>query len=172
LNITVRSEQSADIPAIREINQHAFAGTQEADIVDALRQSCAELVSLVAVVDGRPVGHILFSPVVIESPGGEVRGMGLGPLAVLPDYQRQGIGSHLIRSGLDIVKHSSSPFVIVLGHSGYYPRFGFERASLYGVHSQWLQVPDEAFMLLVIDKQAMKGVSGTAFYRQEFDSSM
>jgi putative acetyltransferase len=172
LNITVRSEQPADIPAIREINQQGFAGTQEADIVDALRQSCAELVSLVALVDGRLVGHILFSPVVIESPRGKVRGMGLGPLAVLPDYQRQGIGSHLIRSGLIKVKRSSSPFVIVLGHSRYYPRFGFERASLFGVQSQWSQVPDEAFMLLVIDKQAMKGVSGTAFYRREFDSSV
>ena len=171
MDVLIRAELPGDIPAIREVNQRAFSGTQEAQIVDALRSSCPELISLVAVFEEQVAGHILFSPVVVESAHGVVQGMGLGPLAVLPEHQSQGIGAQLARAGLGIVKGTSCPFVVVLGHPDYYPRFGFERASVHGVHSQWPQVPDEAFMLLVLDKPAMQEVSGTAFYRQEFEGA-
>ena len=115
------------------------------------------------------MGHILFTPVRIESAERRVVGMGLAPMAVLPDRQRQGIGSKLVRQGLDILRERGCPFVVVVGHPEYYPRFGFEPASAHGLGSQWEGVPDEAFMVLVFDADAMTGVSGVAKYREEFN---
>ena len=169
--ITIREEQPQDVEAIREVNIRAFGQTQEADLMDKLRQSGDDLLSLVAVVQNRVVGHILFSPVTIESRERKVGGMGLGPMAVLPEYQRQGIGSELVRTGIAKLKKRQCPFIIVLGHPEYYPRFGFEPASRYGIRSQW-EVPDEAFMILVLDKSGMGGISGVARYRPEFTEAM
>ena len=90
-------------------------------------------------------------------------------MAVLPDRQREGIGSQLVRRGLDILRGRACPFVVVVGHPEYYPRFGFEPASMHGLASQWEGVPDAAFMVLVLDVRAMAGVSGVAKYREEFD---
>ena len=115
------------------------------------------------------MGHILFTPVVVESAGRRVLGMGLAPLAVLPDRQRQGIGSQLVRRGLNILRERGCPFVVVVGHPEYYPRFGFEPASTRGLASQWEGVRDAAFMVLVLDVAAMAGVSGVAMYRDEFN---
>jgi putative acetyltransferase len=98
-----------------------------------------------------------------------VMGMGLAPMAVLPDRQREGIGSQLVRRGLDILRDRGCPFAVVVGHPEYYPRFGFERASQHGLKSQWDGMPDEAFMVIVMDAAAMAGVSGVARYRNEFD---
>jgi len=98
--------------------------------------------------------------------------MGLAPMAVLPEFQRQGIGSRLVRYGLDILRQGSCPFIIVLGHPEYYPRFGFEPASTHKIRCQWTGVPDEAFMIIILDKDAMAGVSGIAAYRSEFDDAM
>jgi putative acetyltransferase len=90
-------------------------------------------------------------------------------MAVLPEHQRQGIGSKLIEAGKRIVRDSGCPFIIVLGHANYYPKFGFRSASIHGVMCDW-DVPDDAFMLLVLDEQKMEGVSGLAKYRDEFSS--
>jgi putative acetyltransferase len=98
--------------------------------------------------------------------------MGLAPLAVLPELQRQGIGIELTNAGLAAVRQTPCPFVIVLGHPEYYPRFGFERASRYGIRSQYEGVPDEAFMILVLDQGALRGKSGVARYRDEFDAAI
>src|SRR5258708_11234472 len=95
--------------------------------------------------------------------------MGLAPMAVLPDRQRQGIGSELVRRGLDILRERGCPFVVVVGHPEYYPRVGFEPASVHGLASQWEAVPDAAFMVLVLDELAMVGVSGVAKYSEEFN---
>lgn len=95
--------------------------------------------------------------------------MGLAPTAVLPRRQRQGIGSQLVRRGLDILRERGCPFVVVVGHPEYYPRFGFEPASRHGLASQWEGVPDAAFMVLLLDVHAMAGVSGVAKYREEFN---
>jgi len=115
------------------------------------------------------VGHILFTPVVVESAGRRVIGMGLAPMAVLPDRQRQGIGSALVRRGLEVLRERGCPFVVVVGHPEYYPRFGFEPASRHGLASQWEGVPDAAFMVSICDANAMAGVSGVAKYSDEFD---
>jgi putative acetyltransferase len=166
--IIIRHEQAEDASRIREVNELAFGQPAEADLVDRLRQACTDSLSLVA-EDDAVVGHILFTPVVVESAGRRVLGTGLAPMAVLPDRQRQGVGSQLVRRGLDILRERGCPFVVVVGHPAYFPRFGFEHASAHGLASQWEGVPDAAFMVLVLDLHAMAGVSGVAKYRAEFN---
>ena len=169
--ITIREEQSQDIESIRNLNKLAFGQTQEADLVDKLRQDCNSLLSLVAVMQNQVVGHILFSPATVESRQKAVKGMALAPMAVLPEYQRLGIGSKLVRTGIEKLKKRQYPFIIVLGHAEYYPRFGFEPASRNGIRSEW-EVPDEAFMILVLNGPEMNTISGVAKYRPEFSEAM
>lgn len=166
--MTIRPERPADAARIRHVNELAFGQPAEADLVEKLRQTCMDSLSLVA-EDDAVVGHILFTPVVVESAGRRVIGMGLAPMAVLPDRQRQGIGSQLVRRGLDILRERGCPFVVVVGHPEYYPRFGFEPASAHSLASQWEGMPGAAFMALVLDVHAMAGVSGVAKYRGEFN---
>lgn len=172
MKICIRAEQPEDRADIRRINEAAFGRPEEAKIVDTLRDSCSDLLSLVAIADQKPVGHILFSPVVIDGAKTHPEGMGLAPMAVLPEYQRRGIGSRLVREGLERLQSKSVSFVVVLGHPGYYPRFGFRPASRYGIRCQWPGVPDPAFMILVFDELALQGISGVARYRDEFDREM
>jgi putative acetyltransferase len=166
--ITIRPETAADTSEIRHVHERAFGQPEEADLVDRLREACADALSLVA-EDHVVVGHILFTPVIVESAARRVVGMGLAPMAVLPDRQRQGIGSQLVTRGLDILRERGCPFVVVVGHPEYYPRFGFERASTRGLASQWDGMPDAAFMVLVLNARAMADVSGVATYRDEFN---
>ncbi len=172
--IIIREERPEDVEAIRRINLEAFGQPAEAEVVDQIREACDDLLSLVAVEGGEVVGHILFSPATIGEEGAalEVSGMGLAPMAVLPKNQGQGIGSLLIHNGIKMLREKGCPFIIVLGYPEYYPRFGFERASRYGIHSQWSEVPDEAFMILILNKTAMVGASGIARYRREFDEAV
>jgi putative acetyltransferase len=170
--ITIRKEQRGDEEQIRLVNTCAFGQPAEADVVDTLRKACPEGVSLVAVCEDKIVGHILFTPAVIEAKEKEIGGMGLAPMSVQPEFQRQGIGAKLVQAGLDEMRKAQQPFVIVLGHPEYYPRFGFARASRYGIVSQYDNVPDEAFMILVLDRVALKGASGIGKYRAEFDAAM
>jgi putative acetyltransferase len=93
-------------------------------------------------------------------------------MAVLPEFQRRGIGSQLVQAGIEILKRRGYTFIIVLGHPEYYPRFGFKRASHSGIRSQWEGVPDEAFMILILNEEAMIGVYGIARYRNEFDETV
>ena len=166
--MSIRAETPADSARVREINELAFGQPAEATLVDRLREHCTEALSLVAEDDG-VIGHILFTPVVIDSDGRRVIGMGLAPMAVHPDRQRQGIGSQLVQRGLALLRERACPFVVVVGHPAYYPRFGFERASLHKLSSQWDGISDEAFMVLILDPAAMTGVAGVARYRDEFD---
>jgi len=128
----------------------------------------------VAEGNGRVVGQILFTPALITTDDAtRLTGMGLAPVAVTPDLQGQGIGSRLVTEGLAILNRQHCPFVIVLGHPGYYPRFGFVPAEHYGIRCQWPDVPPEAFMILVLDQEAMRQVSGgVASYRDEFNQAV
>jgi putative acetyltransferase len=166
MSIEIREERSDDVIAVRELNRRAFGQDQEGNIVDALRANGAALLSLVATLEDRLVGHIMYSPAVIA---GRVKGAALGPMAVLPEFQRQGIGSKLIEVGNLKLKDAGCPFIILVGHADYYPRFGFKRASEHGIKCEW-DVPDDVFMLLVLDQTKMEGVSGLATYRQEFST--
>ena len=170
--IEIRKEKQKDYDKIRIVNDRAFGQPDEGRIVDKLRESCKEIVSLVAVSDNEIIGHIFFSTVTIETPTGLIKGMGLAPMAVLPEFQNRGIGSMLVKEGLRIIENMSCPFVIVLGHETYYPRFGFERASKFGLKCQWEGLPDDAFMVMILDESVMKGVSGIAKYRDEFNEAM
>ena len=170
--IKIREEKAEDYDAVREINDKAFGQVEEGRIVDKIREACEEIISLVAVEGEKVVGHIFFSPTEITHNGKTIKGMGLAPMAVHPDYQNKGIGSALVMEGIKRVEETSCPFVIVLGHDKYYPRFGFETASMYSIKPQWDGVPDEAFMIMILDKEIMAGVSGVATYRKEFDEAM
>jgi putative acetyltransferase len=170
--LLIRHEAPGDEAAIRELNDLAFGGKTEGAIVDALRASGCELISLVAARGTRIVGHIFFSPVTIATPAGVVTGTGLAPMAVMPGEQSRGIGSQLVRAGLDEVRAKSHPFVVVLGHPHYYPRFGFVPASRHGIRCAWDEVPDEALMAMVLNAAAMNGVTGIARYRPEFDAAI
>lgn len=165
----IRAEGPEDSAQVRRVNALAFGQPSEADLADRLRTACAEALSLVAEDDGKVVGHILFTPAGIE--GWSSSGMGLAPMAVLPDHQGHGIGSALVKRGLDILRERGCPFVAVIGHPDYYPRFGFEPASKHGLVSQWEGIPDAAFMVLVLDRRAMEGVSGVVRYRDEFNEA-
>ena len=161
--IEIREERESDADAVREVNDRAFGQDLEGRIVNALRSHDAVTLSLVAVLNGGIVGHILYSPIVI----GDLIGAALGPMGVLPEHQRKGIGGRLVQEGRRRLEAKGCPFVIVLGHDTYYPRFGFVRASLHGITCEW-EVPDEAFMVQVLDASTMQSVSGLAQYRHEF----
>ncbi|HQO57694.1 MAG TPA: N-acetyltransferase [Candidatus Omnitrophota bacterium] len=169
--IVVRGEQAQDIAGIREVNQAAFGQAQEGRIVDVLRNNCRDILSLVAVLQGRVVGHILFSPVSLSTKERTVTGVGLAPMAVLPEFQRMGVGTTLVRTGIFSLRARACPFIIVLGQSRYYSRFGFEKASAYHIESEW-DIPEEAFLIMILDSIAMKGMQGTARYRPEFSETV
>jgi putative acetyltransferase len=142
----IRPEEPADRQAIRRVNELAFGGSEEADIVDALRGTAAWLpeLSLVAEDDAGVVGHVLFSVVQVEG-GPEL--LSLGPMAVVPERQRTGVGTALIDRGLEDARRTECPLVVVLGHPEYYPRFGFAPAREYGIDTPY-EAPDEAWMAL------------------------
>ena len=166
MDVTIRKETPDDKPAIRGVNNQAFGQPLEGRLVETLREHDGVLLSLVAFVEERVVGHILFSPVTLTTDIAEVSGAGLGPMSVLPEFQRMGVGSKLIISGIERMRQRGVPFIVVLGHAEYYPRFGFERASEYGVRCQW-EVSDEAFMIMPITDRPLPGL---VRYRTEFMS--
>ncbi len=162
----IRGERSEDYPAIRRVHTLAFGRIYEGMLVDALR-GAASYISLVAVVDEQIVGHIFLSPVSIESVEGESIAFGLGPMAVLPEYQRQGIGSQLVRQGLEECLRIGQFVVLVLGHPKYYPRFGFVPAHTRGLHCEYAG-PDEDFMVIELTPGALRGRTGLVKYLPEF----
>ena len=158
-SIFIRNEIPEDGDAVWNVNMHAFGQSTEGNFVDAIRLSCPEAISFVAVEGDCVVGHILFTPVTID--GSSIAGgMGLAPMSVLPEKQRLGIGSDLVYTLLDQLRKAGRPFVVVFGHPGYYLRFGYKPASQYGMSSQWTGVPDEMFMILVLKEEVLKGVQG------------
>ena len=144
--LTIRPEEPEDNAAIHQVHTLAFGQPNEADLVDALRRNGGLTISLVAVQDSRIVGHIAFSPVTITSDPAPIAALGLAPMAVLPEYQRMGIGSQLVEAGLNACRSTDYGIVIVLGHPHYYPRFGFAPAKPYGIVWEH-DVPDEVFMV-------------------------
>ena len=165
--MNIRAETPEDYSAVRQVNEEAFGSPGEAELVDALRKNTQPYISLVAEVGSRIVGHIFFSPVRIESEVHAPAALGLGPMAVLPEYQNQGVGSGLVRRGLEECRKLGHEVVVVLGHPEYYPRFGFVPASRKGLSCEY-PVPDEAFMVLELRAGALSGHKGLVRYSPEF----
>lgn len=165
--ITIRDEQPLDVEAIRAVHLAAFGQPQEATLVDQLREGGA-IASLVAERSPHIIGHICFSPVEIvsESP---VAGLvaGLAPLAVLPEWQRQGVGTQLVVAGIASCRQLGYQAIVVLGHPTYYPRFGFIPASRLGWRCEY-DVPDEVFMVLELQPGTLSPAPGLVQYRPEF----
>jgi putative acetyltransferase len=164
--VTVRPERPGDADAIRAVHGAAFPSDAEARLVDRLRAAGRTRVSLVAEVDGVVVGHIVFSPVSVVGPAACGPGLGLAPVAVLPSHQGRGIGSALIREGLSACRQEGCAFVVVLGHPGYYPRFGFRPAAAAGLGNEY--GADEAFMVLELQPGALPAQGGLVKYGPEF----
>jgi putative acetyltransferase len=164
----VREERAEDVASVRRVNEEAFGRAAEADLVDALRANGKVVLSLVAVEGDEVVGHILFSGVDIEYAGEQYAAVGLAPMAVLPEFQGRGVGSQLVRAGLEQCRRAGHRSMVVLGHPEYYPRFGFVPASRYGIKSEY-DVRDEVFMAMELSEGALSGRGGTARYQPEFN---
>lgn len=163
---TVRFETPADIKAIASLTQAAFNNDTEVQLINTLRQQCAECISLVAEQHGRVIGHILFSPATLDNET-NTKLMALAPMAVSSVLQQQGIGSALVRAGLELCRQQGIAAVVVLGHPAYYPRFGFVPASMFNLSSPW-QVPDNTFLLLPLQPQALHKKNGQVVYHPAF----
>ena len=125
LDLRIRSETPPDLNDIRSVNEEAFRRAAEADLVDALRDGGHVLASLVAETHPGVVGHILFSRLPIKQGDRELEAAALAPVAVRAAWQRQGVGSALVRAGIAQCREAAVPAIVVLGHPDYYPRFGF-----------------------------------------------
>jgi putative acetyltransferase len=165
--VDVRPETPADVDAVRGVNAAAFGRPDEGRLVDALREHAALCVSLVALEEGRVSGHIAFSPATLGDAGGPVVIAALGPMAVMPDRQRLGVGSALVRAGLDACRRRGHEVVVVLGHPAFYPHFGFVSGRLLGVTCEY-PVPDEAFMVTELSPGALRGRRGLVLYGPDF----
>lgn len=166
--LSIRPEGPEDATAVSDLNRHAFETDAEARLVDELREAEPSIVSLVASLDDTIVGHILFSPVTISGAANDAHAVGLGPMAVLPDHQRKGIGSKLVHAGLTICGGMGARIVFVLGHPEYYPRFGFQPAASRGLQYKGEKF-DPYFFVKEIEPGALADVSGMVEYHPVFD---
>jgi HAD superfamily hydrolase (TIGR01509 family) len=164
-DVTIRHELPKDIPAIHCVNQCAFPEETEARLVDLIRERGNATISLVAVIGDEVVGHILFSPITLE-PGRPLRGLGIGPVAVLPEMQGKGLGSRLIEKGLSICRERGYDFIVLLGDSRYYSRFGFIPAREFGLTSEYGD--GDEFQARELKPGILNGVRALTQYVPEF----
>lgn len=169
--ITIRPEKPGDEEQIRHVNIQAFGRDAEAKLIELLRGSrfYVEGLSLVAEQDNQIIGHIMFSMAMLISNKQEVMPiLALAPMSVLPQYQKQGIGTQLVKTGLKRAEYSRFPAVVVLGHPEYYSRFGFVRALEKGVYASFGS-PDEVYMILGLTPHALENITGNVRYPPCFD---
>jgi putative acetyltransferase len=170
----VWDDWAEDAKTVDEVHRQAFGREDEAAMVRAVREQRAATVSLVAAVqsegsghvESRIVGHVLLTRVTTDHRD-EPRGVGLAPVAVLPDYQRRGFGARLIEVALRRARLLGYRYAVVLGHPSYYPRFGFVPASRFGLRYEQ-RVPDEAFMALELTPGGLAGAEGVVRYLSAF----
>ncbi|WP_119080333.1 GNAT family N-acetyltransferase [Chitinophaga alhagiae] len=171
MKIDIRAEQEQDIPVVYSLHAAAFGQENEGRLVDLLRQSehYIPALSLVAVLDGAIIGHILFTKLkIMTGAGGEVESLALAPVSVTPDLQYAGVGGQLVRHGLEVARELGYGSVIVLGHAQYYPKFGFAPASRWGLTTTY-EVPDEVFMAIELQPGALAGAAGRVVYPKAFE---
>ncbi len=162
----IRDEEGKDRAAVRELVSAEFDTGGEADLVEALRAEADPWISLVAEEDGAIIGHVMFSPVTVDEHPDE-KLMGMAPLAVLYGHQNRGVGSKLVRAGLERCRELGFRGVVVVGHPDYYPRFGFAPAARYGLTCEY-DVPESAFLALELEPGALAGTAGTVRYHAAF----
>ncbi|WKZ38822.1 MAG: N-acetyltransferase [Anaerolineales bacterium] len=162
MNLIIRAETQEDYSTVEQIHRSAFRTDAESKVVNAIRANGNAVISLVAVKDDKVAGHILFSPVSTHPPTPE-KGLGLAPVAVLPEFHSQGIGSALIRAGLEKCRKLGYDYAVVLGGPKYYMRFGFEKASSFGLQNEY--GVDDEFMVI---KFKTLPVGGLVKYTLEF----
>lgn len=167
MNPMIRPEQKEDFSAIGQVNRLAFGTDAEANLVNALRKSNTDIISLVAECDDKIVGHILFSEVHIDGHCPDIRLLGLAPVGVLPEYQGHGIGSRLVKEGIKVCRHAGYAAMVVLGHAQFYPRFGFKPSVNFNITSEF-DVPAELFMIMELQKHVLKNCSGRVRYHDVF----
>lgn len=168
MNILVRKEEEKDYKKIYEVNKLAFGQENESKLIEKIRKGKNFIpdLSLVAEIGNKIVGHIMFSKIIIV--GSSVfETLALAPMAVIPAFQKQGIGSELIKKGMAKAKEIGFDSIIVLGHRDYYPKFGFERASKWNIKCPF-EFPDEAFMAIELTEKALENKAGTVKYPNEF----
>jgi HAD superfamily hydrolase (TIGR01509 family) len=165
--LAFRPETPDDIPVIRHVEEATFPSHTEASLVDLARERGKSSLSMVAEQNGVVQGHVLFTPIGFDPPKPGLRGLGIGPVAVLPEYQRMGIGSRLMRAGLDHVRRQGCGFVVLLGDPAYYSRFGFRPGHTFGLSSDYGD--GDEFQVLELHPGALKGLSGRVKYISEFD---
>jgi putative acetyltransferase len=166
VRIRVESTESIDERVtIKAVNEAAFGGSDEADLVDRLRSDDHALLSLVAELESVIVAHIMFSRMWINTSSKLVPAVALAPVAVLPAHQRKGIGSLLIRHGLELLRGRGESIVIVVGHPAYYPRFGFSTDRAKALKSPF---PREAFMVMELHRGALDRIQGSVHYPPPF----
>ncbi|MEN8119528.1 MAG: N-acetyltransferase [Bacteroidota bacterium] len=165
--IVIRKEWPKDFSQVRKLNEAVFEADGEAKLVDILRDSNINLISLVAEENDVILGHILFSPVQLSNNLENVAIAGLAPMAVFPDYQKKGIGSALVQKGLEYCREAAYKAVVVLGHPEYYPKFGFVPSVQFNIKSEY-DVPENVFMVQELEKGALKNCSGVISYHEAF----
>ena len=177
MEITIREERPADFPAVRRLIRSAFAAEtfsdhQEHLLVERLRRTDAFIPSLALIAEtgGKPVGYLLMSRIFIRSGNKRAESLALAPVAVLPEYQKRGIGKALIEEAHGRAAASGYRSALVLGHPGYYTRFGYEKASRFGIVFPF-DVPEEYCMAAALLPGGLENVSGTAIYPVPFSET-
>lgn len=175
--ITIRKEAPKDHAQVIQLTEKAFetleiSNHNEGKLVDKLRKAPTFIdeLSLVAELDGHVVGHILFTPIVIDNGSQQFQSLILAPVSVLPEFQKQGIGGQLIRAGHQKAKEMGFQSAILLGHPEYYPRFGYKPASTWGIKTQIPLPFDDVFMAVELTKGGLTGVSGMVVFPPEFEA--
>jgi putative acetyltransferase len=167
MTFLIRPERPGDEDAVREVHRLAFGRDDEGRLVDDLRAGGFGRLALVAEDEGRVVGHVLFGALPIVTPSATLDALALAPLAVVPAHQRRRIGSALVRDGLRACRDDGHRIVVVLGHPGYYPRFGFSAEKATRLASPYA---GPAFMALELEPGALEGVVGAVRYPPPFSA--
>lgn len=175
MEVTIRQEKPEDFKAVSDLIQKAFESIQFSDhkeqvLVERLRTSKAFIpeLSLVAEVDKKIVGHILLTKVRVKNDNEQFDSLALAPVSVIPEFQGKGIGGMLIKQSHKTARKLGHKSVVLLGHEGYYPKFGYRQADEYGIEFPF-DVPKENCMVIELVENGLLGVNGIVEYPTEFD---
>lgn len=169
--VIIRTETAADYEAVHQVNVLAFGDREdEALLVEKIRRSEGFIpeLSIVAERDQEIVGHLLLSKAMLQDGENTYDVIALAPIAVKPDVQKQGIGKQLILEGIERCKALGYPFIFLIGHPEYYPKFGFKPARAYGFDLKQFEVPDDVFMVCELKEGELQKNKGELIYPKSF----